>query len=1589
MFVALLAAFALLVVPGTATAAYEVGAAAKSINPTKDELDSAKVFLGGYGISGLPGVGRYATHVLGEGASTRAFAISDGQGGAFAVANIEVQGWFAATKDGPYGLVDMRHAIEQATNGELKAEQVVIQSDHSHGGMDAMGIWGGVPATVRRRIFERTVAAVVEAWETRKAAAQVVYGQVDAGELLSNQFADDPKNAPMDNDLRVLQARDEQGDPFVTFMNFSAHTTVLDSDNRGVTGDWVQRANPLLEQAVGGKVVTAVGTLGRSQPRDRGCQDPLKTGDERELCSLDEYATRVVARAKEAIAGATPLQGDPIVASRTYLIQDASTSAVLLGLLAAGDAVEAGANRSLSPPWLTGNVLGTISGMARIGNVLVGSMPGEAYPQMPQTVRDLVGPEHPLMTLGLANDQLGYLIAPFPDAYNEPVCRTFFGDCEDAIPQDPTAIEPLSNDNYGFNVSHTIGERVTCSMLRGAGEVLHDDSARYRDGYAKCAAFANDAAMPHGADVGRTDAAAAAAANANAPWATKWTDNAPGQVKAGVGLVRGAGKVGHSAGQYSSIHDPSGPVDPQVQQVKNAPSYGIQSQLEARALVIEGADGRRVAIVKNDNYIPQDLLYRRVAQILEAKPELGIGRDNLTMTVTHDHSSPYYSSTGWGAWAFQDVFDVRFYEDAAQRMAQAIEQAASDLRPVRVGAAVGEFDKTNRNPLGPTAADDGTPAGFPVSYTDHDLTVIRFDDVSGAEPKPLANLVNFSLHPEFLDGNDLISADYVAPLQRMLDRETGAMTLYTQGAVGTGEIERSTYHSVHERLEFDHEEYAQAEFGARLMADAAKEVWRDIEAGTPEQPDRYVPFATEMPVAMGDRWYPGPLSHPYPGVSSCRTDEALAGAPRIPVIGLPDCDGTAGELVPLADVVGEPPLNTDTLQALGIPVPENYSAPAYTGLEEDLGVHLQVLRLGDILMTMCSCEQWIEQSENIESRTNTERGDLANGYLWPELRDADTPAERKARAQVVNDAVGWDFVENVPYAESEPADPNEIKGNFTHEELPPRLGYKLTVPVGMANDYNGYIASYREYQRGDHYRKALTAWGPHSADYMATRLVELAGHLKQRDGQVLPTEPQRALADQIGSPRIPADLANNDARAQALGAAGQAAIAATEAKAVEDPGAGEVVSEPKDIERFDAALFTWKGGNNFVDVPAVRVERRVGGEWEPYADQSGEVPVTLDLPTPEELAEVALGTFEYHWTAHFEAFVAPFDTGARGSATPVGDYRFVVDGRRRAGGATEPYRVVSRTFAVRPWTGVEATDLREDADGRLSFAVGPERRIDIPAGRADMKGRPGTQDVAATIGPIDYPDSYDSPTRFIQDGRSEGIGGREFIRDPDQPDAEELFEWFCFTCSFRPWRDVGGVASAEITITGPGGRTEVVAAHFEDGRYVADRALRPGETAVVAAGGVRDPWDDHNGTPSNAITSPLPPDPQPTPEPTATPSPSPEPSPEPSPSPSPEPSPGPSPGPAASPSPAPPAVCDDGLRPRVKIGRRTPRLVRGTASDRGCAGLSHIEVAIKRKGAWRWRQARGKARWRVRVPRGAKVVVRAVDRAGNLSPLGS
>src|SRR3954469_18060433 len=340
---------------------YLVGVAARSINPDANgTFDGQPVYLGGYGVGGGSPVfaGRPATGVLRDGVSVRAITIGDGKD-AIAVADAELQGWFAATRDGAYGISDVRSAVEKATGGALKASQVIVQSDHSHSGPDLLGVWGGAPAAYRAYVVKQTVDAIVEAWRTRRRGA-LYYGTAPGRDLLSNQFDYDAANQVVDSDVRVLQARDDTGATFATLLNFSAHATVLGSSNTKATGDWPEAADRMLEQRFGGRAITVVGTLGRTQPADRGCHDPAATtADAKNICALDDYASRVVDRAADAVRDARPLTGKATVAASSYLITHTSSNPVLLGLLYGGQAAGIPINRALTPPWMTGNVIGT------------------------------------------------------------------------------------------------------------------------------------------------------------------------------------------------------------------------------------------------------------------------------------------------------------------------------------------------------------------------------------------------------------------------------------------------------------------------------------------------------------------------------------------------------------------------------------------------------------------------------------------------------------------------------------------------------------------------------------------------------------------------------------------------------------------------------------------------------------------------------------------------------------------------------------------------------------------------------------------------------------------------------------------------------------------------------------------------------------------------------------------------------------------------------------------------------------------------------------------------------------------------------
>jgi hypothetical protein len=1027
----------------------------------------------------------------------------------------------------------------------------------------------------------------------------------------------------------------------------------------------------------------------------------------------------------------------------------------------------------------------------------------------------------------------------------------------------PVAVDEIDGQQWAFAVPMSapanVGERyanlvraplvraVTPRPATGGDPVgdRPDDVPLCIDG-AGCASDLDEVGVPGSSLQGAVDAAYVAIGDALDQAVAAFSDligggsptEPQGHVLAGVGVVDMTPDVGYGAGQYANkaVEDtPDGTVDPYATGKSQVKSYGVVSRLTARAIVIEGSNGKRIALLKSDNYLAQDNLVRRVGQIL-AEHGSSIGYDQILYGVTHAHSTTYVATASAGVWVFQDAYDARFFENQARKLAQAVLDAERNLAPARMGATTVRHKLFKGNVMGPASGDDGTPVQYPTEYGDHGLVVMRIE-TDEAEPKPIAVWVNWGEHPEGLDGYNLHSADYVAFLERFVERDLGAPLVFSQGDVGSSEKSGNDQQRLRDDgtvcegpgasgpeckrgegtwRDWNHKGYAQNERNVRYLADAVLKGWRVIggdehvdHAVDGVLPNNYVPevqvaMSNAFPVETRTAWVPGPLSHPYPAVSACRSESTVGGDPGVP--NAAECSRPGFPGFGSAQI-------WDTMKAEGLPVPENYDLSSFGALEENNRLKLQVVRLGDMVLGSCACEAQVDLILNFESRANDVANDVYDGFDWACVAEdkgeiaadpafaqacalqrsrhfdvsefptpvpgslADAAKVARMRAQVHNDAAGWDAPEYAPYANAEPADAGEIKGNFTKEELPAARGYKLAVGIGHAGDYNGYTVSYREYMSHDHYRKELTSYGPHTADYMVTRLVRMAGAMK--GAPELAPEPLDVYAQ--------ADEERQLAYTEAHGAATKSASDAFYAALAPEPGSAHALGQPADVGTFSAADFTWAGGSTAVDNPRVVVERLVDGHWTFFAGQTGEVQTRVQWPTYDQLPLVYAGQFEWRWTANFEAYES---FPARLGSTPAGTYRFTVDGCFNDGagdaladdachGAASTYALVSEPFEV-----IDAAEV-------------------VQSVQADANG-----DLAIRVSATSIPRSYESAFPFVRDD-----GGTRY----------------CKECSFRPWAtSSAGVESVRVDVAG-----EEVFVSGAGPDWSADANLAPGDSATI------------------------------------------------------------------------------------------------------------------------------------------------------------
>lgn len=1015
-----------------------------------------------------------------------------------------------------------------------------------------------------------------------------------------------------------------------------------------------------------------------------------------------------------------------------------------------------------------------------------------------------------------------------------------------------------------------------------------------------------------------------------------------GVARAGAAVMDASWHMGPSAGQFAATGagiDGGRGFDPYLHSTRKVGSDTLADRITTRALIVEGANGKRVAVASNDLYLPNDLLRRRLVQLLqehdataiaEGREPLGIAEANLAMTVSHSHASPFYSTPAVGTWIFQDVFDIRFYDYMATQMRDAIVAAAADMRPVSMGGTAIYANDIRGHTYGPKVSQEqrtpNTPAGQPYDYTSRQMYVLRFDDL--ATGSNYANWVVLGIHPEWVWGEEVISGDVTHATMRLLDRETGAINLMSQSETGTsGPHKDERAHRGEERHEFQEAAFAGAHRAARLAADNVHQALGNIAANQPWDAHQHATLRDDFVVDFAYRRYAPPVTRPIPGVSNCNSDRLFYEAnPGIPVLGFPDCEHVAddveggletvdGTLIePFEAVVGDifPSLPetyadvrarigeitggmVDQLVELGVPVPISYSATTLGLVSEQATVPIQVFKLGDVGVTFCPCEQFTDPALNVISRLNRVAGDIHTGWDWDLGYAADNPLRNPAnngdfvhgadevgcavngdtvtcphpsrddgsllttsleafermKAQIHNDAAGWEALSYGLHAEAEPLDPAQIKGNFTHEEFPD-AGFGLVIPVGMANDYWGYMPAYREYRAHDHYRKALAALGPHGADFLNTRLARLAASLNGGPGM------PGSVLDTVYT----VESLRAEALARGLGEIGRGLRSAYDLTQPADGGEARIVTEPAAIERFDAATVQWVGGATWLGMPTVIVQRLENGEWITVGDQRGEVPIHVDflggtpvsgsgdfqgvvIPDPEDYAAWRAGQFEWVWTAAFEAFVSDVpvtdvDTPLRPEApyaTPLGLYRFVIDGRRQTSTGPTSYSLVSAAFEVSPWGGV-TVEAPVRSGSVLEFGLGPVTRHTQFQSGANTRS-PTDAFGERVVGPIDYPDSWSSvlagDEALIPWVRNE----RNLHRYANGVEVQ-----YCHRCTFRPWADTGQAQSVTVSVVTSDQSVQTRDASSQDG--LTWQLPIGGADAYIVAGGIRDAFGNTN-----------------------------------------------------------------------------------------------------------------------------------------------
>ena len=202
----------------------------------------------------------------------------------------------------------------------------------------------------------------------------------------------------------------------------------------------------------------------------------------------------------------------------------------------------------------------------------------------------------------------------------------------------------------------------------------------------------------------------------------------------------------------------------------NKPAEGIHDRIWAKALVLKDEEKKYALVTLDILGLPANVktdLLKRVAG-------KGWTKENIMLLPSHSHGSLEMAALNSKNLLNSPQIGI-FHPELLDFILNKLEKLLSDAdqkhQPVKIGTHSKEIEGLNRNRRR-------------QPFIDKELIVTRIDLKNG---KPLAALVNWTAHPTFIDGTDmLVSAEWCGYLQTELQNKIGndVTVMYYNGAEG-------------------------------------------------------------------------------------------------------------------------------------------------------------------------------------------------------------------------------------------------------------------------------------------------------------------------------------------------------------------------------------------------------------------------------------------------------------------------------------------------------------------------------------------------------------------------------------------------------------------------------------------------------------------------------------------------------------------------------------------------------------------------------------------------------------------------------------